>query len=910
MGRVVMKKSFFFLVLMLSFIMFFALTAEADENISKKQDASQARATARGNAVAQAGEAISTQASTPARQGPPMPDHAHLQLLGEILSMKEADPGMQSICPTSYALDQYLEGLYRLQLHLRDKTRSGMEEPEEISSETDGVQMRDGIWIIEADDTILAHDHSADLLGKSLRFSPSMGGYNVTVESLQYDMNVGKTVMYNSPYRLYIQINLPYFNFPMGGNFYNTLYAGTDFSVRVNDPSGASVFSGVQYTITSAAADLFTDRADRFSPLYFARGDNWGKYIYVRSTPEKLLITWRTSTFPSGDTFHIDVQAALYPNGEILFSYQTLKNVDNGAPYVYSDIQTWLDGFATKATITDPVEGLLPEADVLEVTLEEDLTSDIMHVRATMAGSIPASHPDQIGYWVVFSQEGEPIYRFYTWVDKNGRTYLWLYGDSVKSFWREGRPTFSGGSWDILFSLSNLPDLSTGPVDIQVTTYLEDELIDDVILSADISGGAPFERDYTAEVPFHSSIPTVEAFLFPWFLTHGVKEKLLSHTGWDEPLLDGIPMYQNFYTELVLWAGAYYTYGNCGAANVGRCDPDSPLRPGLLHMNKVNSGMNSATDPVRFTVLSHEFGHHWLQLVDIDEGSGPTDILNPLSAHPAGYVDTKAVQDLVYAEDSSVMGGGYWIDNGDGTYSTPPYNTYYSYSAYELYLMGLMDPAEVTDWFYLDNTDPAQPLAYWAQVDATVTGDYHHVTIQMLLDAMGLRDPAYPNTIQDLFTPMVLVIRPGDEPSAEDWEFMMSVRDPWRESFHIQTDYRGTLTTISPREVSPAGATQLRLEKTETGLRFYFEDPEFSDQVGYNIYEGTLNGVFNDWASLTCFETANDAGGELYLDATPSSPEESYYYLVTMSNVTFEGSPGSDSENIERTTTADLCGGL
>jgi hypothetical protein len=900
-----MKKSFVFLALIFFFLLLSVPVAGVDKNVAETQDDAETKAAVQELASDQ------TQTSAPVRQGSSMPDHAHLQQLSELLNLKQADPSQEFICPTSDALDQYLEGLYRLQLHVRDKSRSEIEESEATVSEEEGIRMRDGIWIVEGDDTILAHDHPADLLGKSLRFTPSMDGYNVMVESLQYDANVGKTVLYDSPYRLYVQIGLPYFNFPMGGNSYNMLYAGTDFSVRTNNPLGVEVFSGVQYTITSATADLFTDRADRLSPLYFAVGDNWGRYLYVRNTPQKLLITWRTSTYPPGDTFHVDVQAALYPNGEILFSYQTLKNVNNGAPHVYSGIQSWLDGFTTKATITDPIEGLLPEADIVEVTLEEDPSSDIMHVRTTMAGSIPGSHPDQIEYWVILSQESEIVYRFYTWVDSKGRNDLWIYSERVNSFWRLGRPTISGAVWDVLFSLSDLPDLSAGPIEIQVTTYLEDELLDDVILSTDISGGAPFERDYTAEVPFYSTIPTVEAFLFPWFLTHGVKDKLLSHTGWDEPLLDCIPMYQNFFTELELWAGGYYTYGNCGAANMGLCEPDEPLRPGLLHMNKVNHGMNNATDPIRFLVLSHEFGHHWLQLVDIDEGSGPSDILNPISAHPAGYVDTKAVQDLVYAEDSSVMGGGYWIDNGDGTYSTPPYNTYYSYSAYELYLMGLMDPAEVIDWFYLDNTDPAQPLAYWAQVDATVTGDYHHVTIQMLLDAMGLRDPVYPDSRQDLFTPMVLVVRPGDEPSVEDWEFMMSVRDPWRESFQIQTDDRGSLTTISPREVSPAGATQLRLEKTETGLRFYFEDPEFSDQVGYNIYEGALNGVFNDWAPLTCGEAANGAGGgELYLDATPSSPEGSFYYLMTMSNITFEGSPGSNSEDLERTTSAELCGGL
>ena len=152
----------------------------------------------------------------------------------------------------------------------------------------------------------------------------------------------------------------------------------------------------------------------------------------------------------------------------------------------------------------------------------------------------------------------------------------------------------------------------------------------------------------------------------------------------------------------------------------------------------------------------------------------------------------------MFPEDTSVMGGGYWTDNGDGTWSVPADYTYYSYAAYELYLMGMMAPEEVPDWFYLNNTNPPQPRSYWANPGATVTGDYHLVTMQMLLDAMGTRDPVYPNEKRDLFVPMVLVVRPGQEPSAADWEFMMSVRDPWRDAFHTQTHYRGTVTTLVP----------------------------------------------------------------------------------------------------------------
>ena len=829
-------------------------------------------------------------------------DGAYLSALSDLFDPVTRGEDPETACATSDALDRYLEGIHRMQRAARAESAT--------AADDGSVRVRDGMWIVESDDTILFRDEPQDLEGSSLRFTPNGSGYDVSLEALQYDPVLGVLGIDNASSRLYAVAGLDFFRFPIGGADYDILFVGTDLSVRTDTPLSVPLFGFDQYTIGGAGADLFRDRGDRLSPLFYARGDNWGRYLYVKDTPEKFLITWRTALDPALSTFYLDVQAALYPDGEILYSYNLLKNVDNGAPYVLSGIQNWIDGFVTRVTASDPLDGFDPHVDIVETLLQEDSASDMVRIRSTMAGAIPGVSDDRIDYIVTLSQQGAPVYRFRTWVDVNGRNVLWTYVESVGgTYIREAPVVIDGASWDVVFSLDKFPDLSTGAVDLLVETVVDQVVVDQVSASTTLAGGAPFGRDYTAEAPFTSSGPIVESFLLPWFLTHGVKDKILAHTGWAENEVDGMPIYQDFYTDLILWAGGYYTYGNCGAANMGMCDPGQPARLGLMHMNKTNHGWNFPTSPGRFTVLSHELGHHWLQRIDIDEGSGPSNILNPISAHPAGYVYTKSVEDLVSPDDSSVMGGGNWTDNGDGTWSVPPDYTYYSFAPHELYLMGMMAPAEVPDWFYLDNTSPPQPQAYWANPGATVTGDYGVVTMQMLLDAMGTRDPVYPNEKRDLFVPLVLVVRPGQEPSTADWNFMTSIRDPWRDAFHIQTNFRGTATTVSPREVSPPGATPLRLEKIGTDVRLYFENPGFGDQARYNVYEGAFGGAFDDWAPLTCGQTPVDTGaGELFLDVTPSPG--SAYYLTTMSTVAVEGGPGDDSAGTERTTSAARCGGL
>src|SRR5207253_1625060 len=60
--------------------------------------------------------------------------------------------------------------------------------------------------------------------------------------------------------------------------------------------------------------------------------------------------------------------------------------------------------------------------------------------------------------------------------------------------------------------------------------------------------------------------------------------------------------------------------------------------------------------------------------------------------------------------EASIMGGGVWQDNFDGTY-TQLDDDYYvpatGWSYLDLYLMGLISPAEVPDFFILRNLLPA-----------------------------------------------------------------------------------------------------------------------------------------------------------------------------------------------------------
>lgn len=817
-----------------------------------------------------------------------------------------ADP-RSAPCATSRTFDEYL---LAQAARARAAVRAAALEDGPPIPATGALRNRDGVLILEADDAMLLRDNPVDLEGKSVRYVPRAGGgYDVTVEDSLYDANLGSAVLQDATSPTTVPIALAHFSFPLGGTSYATLYADTDLGLRTAS-GGTFAPNNLQYgeLASDIAQDLWRDRVPRLSPYFFAQGGSlMGRTIHVNDTPEKLLITWKRSANSSGATFWLEAQAALYPSGEIVFSYPELVNADGGAAFVYDDPDAWIAGFVTRASLTDPQDVSLAAADLVGYETKQHASDDMLWLRSTYREPIPPSSASSIDYYVDVEQNGEARYRFYLGVNSGGRTPAYVYLFSEGFWFYLGAPAIDGATWEIFAALSDYPDLAPASMTFRPYVYVDGAQADSASTSGTIAAAPSLTRDLSAAAPFAATGPVVEPFLLPEFNTFAAKEKLLAATGWDETRIDGLPMYQAFFTDIIFFAGAYYTGGNCGAANIGRCDPGAPLAPGLLHMNKTNYGWNNSSQTFRFQVLSHELGHHWLQDILIDEGTGPSNVLNPESAHPAAYVHTEAGADIVYPQDTSVMGGGFWQNNGDGTWTSFDDYTYYSYTDYELYLMGLKGPGEVANWFYLADTDPPQRRSYWPLPDVTVTATPHTVTQQMLTDAMGFRDPAYPSAKRGFFAPLILVVRPGQEPSTADWNFMMSMRDPWRQTFAEQTQGRGSVTTISPREVAPDGTLPLRIEKLPGGdLRVFFEDPEFGDQVSFNLYEGALGGGFGDWAPTACNAPTADAGTELSIDTTPAAG--SRYFLVTMSNVAYEGSAGAAKDGTERTTTTSRCG--
>jgi hypothetical protein len=135
-----------------------------------------------------------------------------------------------------------------------------------------------------------------------------------------------------------------------------------------------------------------------------------------------------------------------------------------------------------------------------------------------------------------------------------------------------------------------------------------------------------------------------------------------------------------------------------------------------------------------------------------------------------------------------------WLDNFDGTY-TQLDDDYYvpatGYSYLDLYLMGLISPAEVPDFFILRNLVPAGKGANGHPI---FKADRTKVTIQDVIAAEGPRVPDVDKSQRRFNTGMVMVVQHGAKPSSELIERTDGIRRQWMEYFSITTGRRASRT--------------------------------------------------------------------------------------------------------------------
>jgi hypothetical protein len=189
--------------------------------------------------------------------------------------------------------------------------------------------------------------------------------------------------------------------------------------------------------------------------------------------------------------------------------------------------------------------------------------------------------------------------------------------------------------------------------------------------------------------------------------------------------------------------------------------------------------------------IGHEMGHRWSAFVSA-RVNGETIRLGP--THWARGLQAPAPFAFQRPTEASAMGGGVWQDNFDGTF-TQLDDDYYvpatGYSYLDLYLMGLIAPSEVPDFFMLRDLAPA---GRDANGHAIFQAARTKVTIQDVIAAEGPRQPDVDHAQKQFNTGMVVMVEHGKTPSRELIERTNGIRAAWIDYFATVTGRRASMT--------------------------------------------------------------------------------------------------------------------
>jgi hypothetical protein len=192
--------------------------------------------------------------------------------------------------------------------------------------------------------------------------------------------------------------------------------------------------------------------------------------------------------------------------------------------------------------------------------------------------------------------------------------------------------------------------------------------------------------------------------------------------------------------------------------------------------------------------IGHELGHRWGASLHAKVGDEDIDLGDPY--HWLMGLQSIVPFPYVRPTEASIMGGGVWLDNFDGTYTQLDDNYYVpatGYSYLDLYDMGLISPAEVPDFFLLRNFKPAGTDANGHRI---FKADRTKITIQDVIAAEGgPRSPDVDHSQRQFNTGMVIIVQHGLKPSQRMIDETNGIAAQWVKFFSITTGRRASMTT-------------------------------------------------------------------------------------------------------------------
>jgi hypothetical protein len=679
------------------------------------------------------------------------------------------------------------------------------------------------IVVVADDGSVVGHNNLFNLDGSTILFTPNAaGGYDASATDPAWDDDVGDPLPMDLPARQSTEVPLG-FSFP---------FAGKTWSSVVVNYTGSLGFGWREDAVTRDRYFFFDDMAASFvsgppmiAPYWrrfygdWALGDG-GNRFYVKRAADAILITWDVAElyddpqgYPAtrqGNRF----QALLSSDGSVVFSYNGMQTLDgitgiypgptplNPAPVLSQTQRSAKAGIATYLAITDA-----------RVEQPDDLSVRITY---TMAGTIP---PPRAQLFYRFFLDFKPPFvpgplNFNATdceVDVTASGNAW----SVRSC--RGTVSFqvSANKVSVTLPLSVLGFPKQfkwfgDAVDFAQTGQFDQ--VGTLVASVQDSGG-------NREMHFASALPVAgirgalyESFHYPLFQSDDISKasQAISRLYYKSfpDAVDFLLLFTNFRFDnqeaastsfgalnssiqgIGVSAGTAAAYGSAGRLQ-GGVNP-SWIGSAMYDQSGVDyTGPWDNYDRTMF-LLEHEMAHRWLAALDYMNNGVRTPLHDP-APHWLPNVHAPSAFPVNSDRESSPFDGGYFADNGDGTYTNLVHGYFVptGYGYLDLYAMGLMGPEEVPPFFVLDN----MRVVRRSGGHDIVTGTKRVVTIDDVIAAMGKRIPAAANAQKNFTANFVLLVPQGTQPSDDDLARVDAVRARFESFFPQATGGRATLTT-------------------------------------------------------------------------------------------------------------------
>jgi len=707
------------------------------------------------------------------------------------------------------------------------------------------ISVNGDLIVMELEPGALGKTNLFDLEGRTLRFLRDTSGYRVENTALQWDSDFG-------PQLADPNVVLHNFTFPFSGRNWSSLLVGPTGSVSfVAENSGAANHRDRNNGVSIGRFDALAEAASKLintvpAICVFLKPRMKGSF-YAKELNDRVVITWDL-TEPYGNiqdfTWSKTVnrfQAVLHRDGSIDLSYQQLAAKD-AIVGVYPMLNDKEKELATIAV--DPHPSLPENLDVRRLRLST-LDGVLLRVTLETRGSIkPEGDPllNGTAYRILFTPHNsrpEGAESSVTWTAA-GVVRDWSGGGD-----RPRYVTFGPGVSHKVETTGNtirlqgvLPPalMGAGLVDVALETEAEMRTGKTVKLlsphSIHLSGIRSPEIHLSSitrkEGPFALAYESYHYLALPNdrnlsctvikalgdkfdFLAYysdfridnqeagtpsdGPKGGNVTGTGENQHDLEAYCTQGRFQWEYVqpVYVGAnqmqerppddapvggdhditFYLH------QLGERSPDGKLLPYNYAMSQ----------------LGHEMGHRWAAFVSA-KVNGETVPLGPV--HWAQGLEAVVPFPYQRPTEASAMGGGVWQDNSDGTF-TQLDDDYYvpatGYSYLDLYLMGLISPAEVPDFFLLKNLVPVGKDANGHRI---FKADRMEVTIQDVIAVEGPRLPDVDHSQRKFNTGIVLMVEHGHNPSPELLQRANDIGKRWIDYWQTTTGHRASMT-VSPR---------------------------------------------------------------------------------------------------------------